>query len=131
MFKIKILSTRNKVELQFKLKNINYIKNIMAIRPVDLKQATGPAASIYEAIVVISKRARQINDQLRDDLNRRLADVINPNDDDNDIMNFDQLAISREFDRIPKPTFLALEEMLDGKLKFRYREVEKLNEDED
>jgi DNA-directed RNA polymerase subunit K/omega len=46
-------------------------------------------------------------------------------------MNFDQLAISREFDRIPKPTFLALEEMLDGKLKFRYREVEKLNEDED
>lgn len=103
----------------------------MAIRPVDLKQATGSAASIYEAIVVISKRARQINDQLRDDLSRRLADVINPNEDDNDIMNFDQLAISREFDRIPKPTFLALEEVLEGKVSHRYKEIEVTEEDED
>jgi DNA-directed RNA polymerase subunit K/omega len=94
----------------------------MPIRPVDLKQATGKATSIYEAIVIMSRRARQINDELKDSLHRRLETVTSQNDDEGDITNFDQLEISREFDRFPKPTFLALDEMLDGEIEFRYRD---------
>lgn len=95
----------------------------MPIRPVDLKQATGKASSIYEAIVIMSRRARQINDELKDSLHRRLETVASLNEDgDGEVTNFDQLEISREFDRFPKPTFLALDEMLDGELEFRYRE---------
>ena len=94
----------------------------MPIRPVDLKQATGGATSIYEAIVVMSRRARQINDELKENLSRRLETVASHTDDEGDITNFDQLEISREFDRIPKPTFLALDEMLDGEIEHRYRD---------
>ncbi|MCE7933808.1 MAG: DNA-directed RNA polymerase subunit omega [Chlorobi bacterium CHB2] len=94
----------------------------MPIRPVDLKQATGEAGSIYEAIVIMSRRARQINDELRDNLQARIAEVANPNDDDTETVNPDQLEAAREFDHIPKPTFLALDEMLDGDLEYRYRE---------
>lgn len=94
----------------------------MPIRPVDLKQATGEATSIYEAIVIMSRRARQINDELKDNLHRRLETVANQGDDEGDITNLDQLEISREFDQIPKPTFLAIDEMLDGDLVYRYRE---------
>ncbi|MBC8144050.1 MAG: DNA-directed RNA polymerase subunit omega [bacterium] len=94
----------------------------MPIRPVDLKQATGEATSIYEAIVVMSRRARQINDELKENLSRRLESVMSSGDEEGDITNFDQLEISREFDRIPKPTFLALDEMLDGEITFRYRD---------
>ncbi len=94
----------------------------MPIRPVDLKQATGDATSIYEAIVIMSRRARQINDELKENLSRRLETVASSGDDDGDITNLDQLEISREFDQIPKPTFLAIDEMLDGELEFRYRE---------
>lgn len=94
----------------------------MPIRPVDLKQATGEATSIYEAIVVMSRRARQINDELKENLSRRLESVMSSGDEEGDITNFDQLEISREFDRIPKPTFLALDEMLDGEISFRYRD---------
>lgn len=95
----------------------------MPIRPVDLKQATGAASSIYEAIVVMSRRARQINDELKDSLHRRLETVASLNEDgDGEVTNFDQLEISREFDRFPKPTFLALDEMLDGELEYRYRD---------
>lgn len=94
----------------------------MPIRPVDLKQATGSASSLYEAIVIMSRRARQINDELKDNLSRRLETVAIQGDDDGEITNFDQLEISREFDRIPKPTFLALDEMLDGEIEYRYRD---------
>jgi DNA-directed RNA polymerase subunit K/omega len=94
----------------------------MPIRPVDLKQATGDATSIYEAIVIMSRRARQINDELKENLSRRLESVMSSGDEEGDITNFDQLEISREFDRIPKPTFLALDEMLDGEIEHRYRD---------
>src|SRR5688572_25752213 len=75
-----------------------YRTKYMPIRPVDLKQATGGATSIYEAIVIMSRRARQINDELKDNLSRRLETVASHTDDEGDITNFDQLEISREFD---------------------------------
>jgi hypothetical protein len=46
-----------------------------------------------------------------------MADVI-PSGDEGDVINHDQLNISREFDRIPKPTFLAMKETYEDKLKF-------------
>lgn len=94
----------------------------MPIRPVDLKQATGETSSIYEAIVVMSRRARQINDELKDNLHRRLEEVVTVGEEGEEVTNFDQLEISREFDRFPKPTFLALDEMLDGELSYKYKE---------
>lgn len=95
----------------------------MPIRPVDLKDVTGEASSVYEAIVVMSKRARQINDELKQNLDMRLEDVIAQFEEDQEMTNNpDQLAISKDFDRIPKPTFLAIDEMLDGEIAFRYRD---------
>jgi len=96
----------------------------MPIRPVDIKAATGNATSIYEAVVIMGKRARQINDELKENLNRRLEAVISQTDDtEGETPNYDQLEISKEFDRFPKPTFLALDEMLDGEIRFRYRDT--------
>lgn len=95
----------------------------MPIRPVDLKDVTGEASSVYEAIVVMSKRARQINDELKQNLDMRLEDVIAQFEEDQEMTNNpDQLAISKDFDRIPKPTFIAIDEMLDGEIDFRYRD---------
>jgi len=94
----------------------------MPIRPVDLKQATGEATSIYEAIVVMSRRARQINDEIKDNLQRRLEEVVTVGEEGEEVTNFDQLEVSREFDRFPKPSFLALDEMLDGELSHTYKE---------
>lgn len=70
----------------------------------------------------MSRRARQINDELKDDLHRRLEEVVTVGEEGEEVTNFDQLEISREFDRFPKPTFLALDEMLDGELSYKYKE---------
>ena len=47
-----------------------------------------------------------------------LADVITDGEEA-DGPNADQIAISKEFDKIAKPTFIAMREMLDGKIERR------------
>ena len=37
----------------------------MEITPVDLREIDKKAANVYEAIIVASKRARQINDDIK------------------------------------------------------------------
>lgn len=79
--------------------------------------------SIYQSIVAMGFRARQINDDIKFELNTRMADVI-PTNDESETINYDQLSISKEFDRLPKPTFLAMREIYEEKLKFALIPIE-------
>lgn len=72
---------------------------------------------VYRSIVAMGMRARQVNDQIRMEISERMADVIIDNTE-SDVTNYDQIAISREFDNIPKPTFFAMREIMDDKLHF-------------
>jgi len=76
---------------------------------------------IYQSIVALGFRARQINDDLKNEINMRLADVVDTADS-NDSINFDQIAISREFDKMPKPTFIAMKELAENKLQYEIPE---------
>lgn len=87
------------------------------VNPVKVRMKETKKGSVYQAIVAMGFRARQINDDIKMELNSRMADVI-PTGDDSEVVNHDQLNISREFDRIPKPTFLAMKEIYEDKLKF-------------
>lgn len=81
------------------------------VNPVVLRSKVTDKSSIYEAIVAMGLRARQINDDIKMQLQARMQHI-SPIDDDNEFGNYDQLEISKEFDKIPKPTFLAMQEML-------------------
>jgi hypothetical protein len=89
----------------------NYVVN-----PVVVRMKESEKGVIYRSIVAMGFRARQINDQIRNEISRRMVDVID--DSDTEGTNFDQIAISRDFDRIPKPTFLAMKEMNHDKLSY-------------
>ncbi len=85
--------------------------------------------NIYQAIVVTSKRARQLHEEIKIELNQRLETVKSltatteaEEELDNAAANPDQLKISLEFEKRPKPTDLALDEMKQGKVDFRYKE---------
>lgn len=90
----------------------NYIVN-----PVLVRMKESQKGLIYQSIVCMGFRARQINDHIKSEIQNRMADVITDNSD-TEGANFDQLAISREFDHLPKPTFLSMKEMTDNKLTF-------------
>lgn len=87
------------------------------VNPVKVRMKESERGLIYQSIVAIGFRSRQINDQIRMEIQDRMVDIINTNDNTDDI-NFDQIAISKEFDKMPKPTFIAMKEIFDGKLRF-------------
>jgi DNA-directed RNA polymerase subunit K/omega len=101
----------------------------MAIKSVEITELESKAANIYEAIVVLSKRARQINEETKLEFNQRLETITalpastNPDEEEPDA-NPDQLKISLEFEKRPKPTEVAIKEILNDELVFHYKEPE-------
>ena len=94
----------------------------MAIKTVDLEEFESMAANLYEAVVIASKRARQINDEIKIEQNRRLEPIKAKVTEDDAINNQDKLNISLEFEKRGKPTAQSVKEVLAKDLKFRYRD---------
>ena len=88
------------------------------VNPVKVRMDESAKGSIYKSIVAMGLRSRQINDQIKTQISERLADVI-VDTDEAEGPNADQIAISKEFDKLPKPTFLAMREMSDGQIHVR------------
>ncbi len=87
------------------------------VDPVLVRMKESARGSIYQSIVAMGYRSRIINDQIKQELQEKMADIPISNDESEGV-NFDQLTISREFDKLPKPTFIAMKEISDEKLKF-------------
>ncbi|HRJ28138.1 MAG TPA: DNA-directed RNA polymerase subunit omega [Cyclobacteriaceae bacterium] len=99
----------------------------MAIQPSivtrDLEKIAEPTGNLYESVVVISKRARQIAVNIKEELNSKLAEFATTVDNLEEVFeNREQIEISKFYERMPKPTNTATEEFLEGKLNHRLRE---------
>jgi DNA-directed RNA polymerase subunit K/omega len=100
----------------------------MPIKPIDLELFLSKAKNVHEAIVATSKRARQVNDETKIEFNQRVEMFVpKPEVESEEIeVNPDQLKVSLEFEKRPKPTDTALDELMRGKLEWRYKEKEVL-----
>ncbi len=99
------------------VKKSNIPNNTISRKLTDLDAPTG---NIYESVVIISKRANQISGDMKQELNRKLADFSSVNDSlEETFENREQIEISKYYERLPKPAILATEEFLDGKVYFR------------
>ena len=96
----------------------------MAIKTIDIKQLEAKAENLYEAVAIASKRARQINNELKIELMQRLEPIIARETEDDTIMNQDKLNVSLDFEKRDKPTIVAVKELVNDELQFRYREEE-------
>lgn len=93
----------------------------MAITTVDLDKFEKSAENIYEATVIASKRARQINDETRIEVSQRLEPVLMKETDEDSGTNQDKLNLSLEFEKRIKPTIQAVDEQINKKLSYRYK----------
>jgi DNA-directed RNA polymerase subunit K/omega len=90
----------------------------------DVDKIYSPTGNLYESVVVISKRARQVAINIKEELNTKLADFATTVDNLEEVFeNREQIEISKFYERMPKPTSTAIEEFLDGKLRHRMREA--------
>jgi DNA-directed RNA polymerase subunit K/omega len=90
------------------------------INTLPLNEFEKYASSIYEAIIVLAKRARQINDQQKRVFFREGEDEYEEFDEDSEEIS----APATDYVELPKPTTLALEEFLSGKLQYEYSKTE-------
>ena len=91
----------------------------------DVDKIAAQTGNIYESVVVISRRARQIAVNLKEELNNKLAEFATTVDNLEEVFeNREQIEISKFYERMPKPTTTATEEFLEGKLNHRMREAD-------
>ncbi|MFC3417107.1 DNA-directed RNA polymerase subunit omega [Algoriphagus hitonicola] len=101
----------------------------MAINPSiitrDLEKIAEPTGNIYESIHVIGQRAKQISSNLKEELNTKLSEFASTVDNLEEVFeNKEQIEISKFYERMPKPSTLALEEFIEGKIYHRFPEQE-------
>ncbi len=96
----------------------------MPIQTIDLEKFEAEAENLYEAVVIASRRARQINNDLKIELSQRMEPIIAKETEDDTIMNQDKMNLSLEFEKRDKPSIQAIKEVLNKDLKFRYRDEE-------
>ena len=97
----------------------------MEIEPIDFKKINERVTNVYEAIVAASKRARIINDNNKLEYNQQLSTIVGIADDDfEEKENPDQLKLSLEMEKRPKPHQQAMNELLEGEAKFFYKDAE-------
>ena len=76
--------------------------------------------SIYEAIVIMGKRAEQINAEIRSELHGKLDEFAVHNSTLEEVFeNREQIEISKHYEKMAKPTSIAIREWLDEEIYFR------------
>lgn len=96
------------------IKNSNTPGNTVTRTLSDLDAATG---NIYESINIMARRANQINSEIKSELAGKLAEFAFSTDNlEETFENREQIEVSRHYERLPKPSLIAIEEFLEGQI---------------
>lgn len=90
----------------------------------DLKELGHQTNNVYQTIAIVSKRANQIGVEMKQELNSKLEEFASYSDNLEEVFeNREQIEISKFYERLPKPTLIAVQEFLEDKVYFRIPET--------
>ncbi|HOZ29872.1 MAG TPA: RNA polymerase Rpb6 [Bacteroidales bacterium] len=91
---------------------------------LEIARKTG---NIYEAVVICSKYSDQVNAEIREELYKKLEEFATYNDNLEEVHeNREQIEVSRYYEKLPKPSLIAVEEFLSDNI--YYNRVENVTE---
>ena len=86
----------------------------------DLRELDVKTDNIYETLVIMSKRANQISNNVKEELHQKLSEFASSNDNLEEVFeNREQIEISKHYERMPKASLVAVQEFLDNKIYYR------------
>ena len=86
----------------------------------DKRKIEEPTQNIYEAIAIIARRAQQINGDLKSELIEKLEEFATYTDSLDEVFeNKEQIEVSKFYEKLPKPTAIAVQEWLDDNIYHR------------
>ncbi|OFX78883.1 MAG: RNA polymerase Rpb6 [Bacteroidetes bacterium GWE2_29_8] len=105
---------------KLKIENTTITRNVEKIF-----EKTG---NYYESVSIISKRANQISLEMKEELLSKLSDFASNHDNLEEIFeNREQIEMSRFYERLPKPTLIAINEFVDDKVYFKKKNTEPID----
>lgn len=94
----------------------------------DMMALSADTGNVYETVCIIAKRANQIALEMKHDLERKLQEFTTSTDNLEEVTeNREQIEISRYYERLPKPTLIATQEYIEGKIFYRNPAKDKQN----
>lgn len=97
----------------------------------NLKDISDKTGNLYQSLVVISKRAKQINGSLKEELNAKLNEFAATTDNLEEVFeNREQIEISKHYEKMPRPSLQAFAQFMDDELYYRKRTAEEKAEAE-
>ncbi len=100
----------------------------MAVKSLDLEKIQGTTGNVYESIVILSKRARQIAAQEKMELDEKLKYFEGFEDEEEYTFNEEQERITKDYEARPHPTQRAVKELMDENIYYRGIENEESND---
>ena len=83
----------------------------------DMVSPSKDTENIYETVMIIAKRANQIAQETKQELEAKLQEFAVYTDENQEVFeNEEQIELSRQYERLPKPTLVAAKEYEDGEL---------------
>lgn len=111
---------------------MNYKKTAAPTSTVtrDIMNLCKDTDNIYESIAIIGKRANQISVDIKQELSKKLQEFASSTDNLDEVFeNREQIEISRFYEKMPKPSLIATQEFIEGKVYFRNPTAETTTED--
>ncbi|MFO7997483.1 MAG: DNA-directed RNA polymerase subunit omega [Bacteroidales bacterium] len=91
----------------------------------DLRQFDLETQNIYQSVIITAKRANQIGQEMKEELNGKLEEFASSTDNLEEIFeNREQIEIAKYYEQLPKPTLIAISEFLEGNIYSRIPETE-------
>ncbi len=82
-----------------------------------LDQETG---NIYESVAMLGKRANQIAVEIKEELSAKLDEFAVSGENLEEVYeNREQIEVSKHYERMPKPSSIAISEMMEGRMVIR------------
>lgn len=101
---------------------MNYKKTNAAPSTItrNFNELDAQTGNLYESIVIIAKRATQIGVDIKRELIEKLDEFAANNENLEEIFeNKEQIEVSKFYERLPKPTAIAVEEWLEDRIYWR------------
>ena len=111
---------------------MDYRKTIAPTTTVtrNMKLLTKDTGNVYETVIIVSRRANQISVEMKQELNKKLEEFASYTDNLEEVFeNREQIEISRYYEKLPKPTLIAIQEYKEERVYHRNpaKEKEKIN----
>jgi DNA-directed RNA polymerase subunit K/omega len=92
----------------------------MAIETLDIEDLADKTGNLYETVAILSKRSRQVASDVKSELEDKLSYFEGFGPEMEDVrMQEEQEQVSLEFEEMPEPTEVAIDDFLEDKLYYR------------